>query len=298
MGREVKRVALDFNWPLETKWGGYLNPFYGQCINCPDCKGTGSSPEANHLKDQWYGNAPFQPEDRGSKPFIYTDQHVMEFAKRNVERSSEFYGNGQFAIEREAKRLAAHFNRGWNHHLNQDDVDALVEGGRLMDFTHTWRRGEGWKIKDPPYKPTAAEVNLWSCCGMGHDSINQWIVVGAECKRLGVEEKCKRCSGEGSLWPTPEIKVLADSWERTEPPLGEGWQVWETVSEGSAITPVFATREALIDYLVEGGDGWDRKRGDGGWSRENAESFVNAAWAPSLIGVAGDLHAPRDGAPL
>jgi hypothetical protein len=200
-------------------------------------------------------------------------------------------------VAREANRLAELWNGLWCHHLNQADVDALIEDGRLMDFTHTWKAGEGWKVKDPPYRPTAAEVNIWSCSSMGHDAINQWIVISAECKRLGYEERCRRCEGEGSLWPSPEIKAAADAWERTEPPTGEGWQVWETVSEGSAITPVFATREALIDYLVEGGDGWDRKRGDGGWSRENAESFVTAAWAPSLIGKAGHLHAPRDGIP-
>lgn len=295
MGREVKRVAVNFDWPLEKVWGGYLNPFSSQSINCPDCEGSGSSPEARHLKDQWYGNAPFRPEDRSSKPFLFTDEHIMALARRNVERTPDYFGVGQHAIEREAKRLANHFNAGWNHHLNQDDVNALIEGGRLMDFTHTWKTGDGWKPKDPPYVPTAVEVNVWSCCGMGHDSINQWIVVGAECKRLGYETKCKRCDGEGTLWPSATIKAAADAWEREEPPTGEGWQVWETVSEGSPITPVFATREGLVDYLVEGGDGWDRKRGDGGWTRENAESFVKAAWAPSLFGMAGDVRAPRDG---
>ena len=26
MGREVKRVALDFNWPLHKVWEGFQNP--------------------------------------------------------------------------------------------------------------------------------------------------------------------------------------------------------------------------------------------------------------------------------
>lgn len=76
------------------------------------------------------------------------------------------------------------------------------------------------------------------------------------------------------------------------------FQVYQTVSEGAPVTPPFATREELIDYLATHGDFWDQKRGDGPWDRKNAESFVNAGWAPSLIGFAGQLHAPRDGSPL
>lgn len=298
MGREIKRVALDFDWPLEKVWGGYKNPFYTQCIDCPDCGGTGSSPEARRLSKQWYGNAPFRPEDRGSRPFLPTDECVVTLARRNIEHSPEYYDRGEYALPREAQRLAAHFNRAWMHHLNQDDVDALIDGNRLRDFTHTWTAGDGWKPKDPPYRPSAAEVNIWSCYGMGHDSINQWICVRAECKRLGYAEQCARCHGDGSIWPSEAVKAQAEEWECEEPPAGEGWQIWETVSEGSPITPVFPTREALIDYLVEGGDGWDRKRGDGGWTRENAEAFVSSAWAPSLVGFAGQLYAPRDGSPF
>lgn len=59
------------------------------------------------------------------------------------------------------------------------------------------------------------------------------------------------------------------------------FQVYETVSEGTPVTPPFATKEELIDYLVKIGDDWDSQRGSGGWSRKNAESFVNKGWAPS-----------------
>lgn len=31
-------------------------------------------------------------------------------------------------------------------------------------------------------------------------------------------------------------------------------QVWETVSEGTPVTPPFATRQELVDYLVQHGD--------------------------------------------
>ncbi len=76
------------------------------------------------------------------------------------------------------------------------------------------------------------------------------------------------------------------------------FQVWETVSEGTPVTPPFATREELIDYLATNGDFWDQKRGDGPWPRANAEKFVTSGWAPSLIVANGTIAAPRDGDPV
>ena len=61
------------------------------------------------------------------------------------------------------------------------------------------------------------------------------------------------------------------------------YQVWENVTEGTPISPAFATREELIEYLVEGGDDWDRARGRRGYPREAATAFVNAGWAPSFV---------------
>jgi hypothetical protein len=102
---------------------------------------------------------------------------------------------------------------------------------------------------------------------------------------------CDHCNGDGSLWTSEEARERYENWEPSEPPSGEGWQVWETVSEGSPITPVFATREALIDYLVNGGDG--------GWSREAAENFVKEdGWAPSMIMMGGVIYTPKDGQPI
>jgi hypothetical protein len=73
------------------------------------------------------------------------------------------------------------------------------------------------------------------------------------------------------------------------------FQVWETVSEGTPVTPPFATKEELVEYLVAHGDFWQQKRwreGDRfmqperpGYSREAAARFVNAGWAPSMVVV-------------
>jgi hypothetical protein len=61
------------------------------------------------------------------------------------------------------------------------------------------------------------------------------------------------------------------------------FQAWETVTEGTPVTPPFATTDESVDYLATRGDFWDQERGDGPWDRKSAEEFVKAGWAPTLI---------------
>jgi len=279
MGRELKRVSLDFEWPEGEVWEGYINPHYVKCHDCEECSGNGMSPEARHLSDQWYGNAPFKPEDRSSTPFLPTHPTIWAIAERNVQRSPDFYGEGETATRHEAQRLADLFNQRWSHHLNSDDVAALVEAERLLDLTHTWTREEGWQPKDPPYIPTPEEVNAWSMSGLGHDSINNWVVVEAECKRLNLNVTCLHCDGDGSIWESEEAKQMAEEWMPAGPPAGDGYQIWETVSEGSPISPVFTTPEELAQHMA--GTRWGA---DKGTSYETWLKFIKGpGWAPSLV---------------
>lgn len=63
------------------------------------------------------------------------------------------------------------------------------------------------------------------------------------------------------------------------------FQLWETVSEGTPVSPPFPTREELAAYLAEHGDFWDQKRypGNSGWGIECARAFIEQGWAPSFI---------------
>jgi hypothetical protein len=243
MSREVRMVPMNFAWPIGKIWKGFLNPFYEQSKECPFCDGSGYSPEAKNLKDKWYGYVPFCPEERGSVPFTTDNKIIIALAKRN----------SLYQIEREAVRLCEHFNGSWMHHLNNDDVIALIKGNRLYDFTHTWTKESGWQPKSPPYIPTAIEVNEWSLKGFGHDAINQWIATKAECKRLGYKTGCNFCAGSGELWPSKKVKKQYESWKKFDPPAGKGWQMWETVSEGSPMSPVFSTAEELAHWLADNG---------------------------------------------
>jgi hypothetical protein len=75
------------------------------------------------------------------------------------------------------------------------------------------------------------------------------------------------------------------------------FQVWETVSEGTPVTPPFETRAELADYLATRGDFWDQKRGDPPWNRQAAEKFVSAGWAPSMMVSAGVVYTAATGFP-
>jgi hypothetical protein len=188
--RTVKRVPLD--------------------SDCPDCGGSGYSQWARHFRDQWYGKAPFHPFDTGSVPLTAETPEVRAIAERNVARAPEFYGTGEAAIRREAGRLVGLWNLQWCHHLAQQDVDALVAAGRLMDFTHTHSRRTGWVPRDPMPLITAAAVNAWSIGG-GHDAMNQDVAVEARCERLGVPATCPTCQGHGSIETYPGQCADADA---------------------------------------------------------------------------------------
>jgi hypothetical protein len=70
------------------------------------------------------------------------------------------------------------------------------------------------------------------------------------------------------------------------------FQVYETVSEGTPVTPPFATKEDLANYLAINGDFWDQFRrqnkisdmSSAPWGIEAANKFVfGSGWAPSLV---------------
>lgn len=202
--RTLKRVPMDFQWPLGDVWEGYINPYPGP-VNCNFCDGGGYNTATKQIADEFY----------------------------------DFDGGG---------------SRRWCDNITQDEVQALVDQDRLMDFTHTWKQGEGWKCREDGYIPTADEVNEWNRKpGLhGHDAINRFILIEARANRLGVFGKCPVCNGKGVLpHPNESICKLYQEWKEYEPPTGEGYQLWETCSEGSPVSLVFASAEELADWCAE-----------------------------------------------
>lgn len=266
MGRQLKRVSLTFDWPLNEVWKGFIDNRKTKL--CDKCNGSGYSATGLRLKNLWYGYTSFKPEDRGSTSFVYSNDLIV---------------NDQFIAIYEQKRMANIYNKAWMYHLNQDDVNALVKEGRLMDFTHHFTEA-GWVKKDPEYIPTAQEVNQWSIKGFGHDSINQIIVCNAEAKRLGLSVYCRYCDGSGVKLSKRRQKIRAE-WKKTEPPAGEGYQLWETVSEGSPISPVFKTPEELAQWLVDNPSSSDKDTTYKQWMN----FILGDGWSVSSVFVNGKM---------
>lgn len=111
--------------------------------------------------------------------------------------------------------------------------------------------------------------------------------------------------GERPDYASEENKVL-EYWEWENPPPDRAYyrpysdeeatwvQAYETVSEGTPVSPPFATPAELIDYLAANGDFWDQQRGDGPWDRAAAERFVTSGWAPSMIVTDGKVVTPKE----
>lgn len=156
--------------------------------------------------------------------------------------------------------------------------NARTEPDVLNDFTSTWSRETGWQKIEPAPVVTADQINEWSLRGFGHDGINAHVVIGARCEREGFEERCPTCQGHATLEAYPGQRAEAEAWEQVDPPTGEGWQLWETTTEGSPMSPVFVTAEELAGWMSA------PERDKRNWVPfDTALEFIKAGWAPSLM---------------
>ncbi|URP22295.1 hypothetical protein SEA_BIG4_262 [Microbacterium phage Big4] len=285
MSREVRRVPSGFDWPLQKTWEGYFMPEFLRTKKCGMCDGYGYSPEARQMHDQWWGYVDFKPEDNGSEPFDHHLPQIWQFAERNVTGSPEFYGTDPFAIDREAQRLAALWNGAWRHHLNQEEVDAMLVEDGLWDMTRTWVSGEGWKEIEPKPHPTAREVNEFYLTSIGSGP-SEWVAMKLRAEKYGIEMDCSYCAGKGSIEKFKGQRKAAKKWKPTKPPKGDAWQIWETVSEGSPVTPAFDTPEELAAHWA---------KASSGEAYENALKWiVGPGWAPSGIISGGQIKTAED----
>lgn len=256
MGREIRRVPVGFDWPLNKVWKGFINPH--ERTPCPACDGTGETIDGRVMSNLWYNHM-------------------------RARLTPALLAQASDAVLRFAMVMLA--GPPWVENIDQGDVQALVDAGRLTEFTHRPRTpeqaaalaasGKFWMAEPNGYVPTAEEVNAWAKRAFGHDAINRYVVVDARAKRMGLGDlTCPACKGEGVVQDAE-----AEAWEPTDPPTGEGWQMWETVSEGSPVTPAFATSDELVNHMV----------GRMGYNWAGAEAFVRIGHAPSFVAENGHI---------
>lgn len=224
--RKLMRIPLDFNAPLNKVWSGYINP-YPRPTNCQSCDGWGYNTATKQISDDWYDMA-----ETGRD--IRYEGVPVSWAREAGRRNPDLYWPALLF--------------GWHHYLTQDEVDALDAEYRFHNHNYDHEKKE-W-VRTAPC-PTAVELNKAYLTGMGHDGCNKNICVEVRAKRLGVWGTCPFCEKGEIHNPDEKLRKLYDEWRRTEPPVGEGWQLWSTSGEGSPITPVFSTKEKLADYCEE-----------------------------------------------
>jgi hypothetical protein len=226
MGRELKRVPLDFDWPINKAWEGYINPY--NIPECHYCNGTGYNKETEKLYHDWY-------------------------------------------------------DKGWFLELTQDEVQALIDHNRLWDFIRVPINEDqkkdqlpnGWLPYNNGYIPTAEEVNKRAKQSiLYHDSLNHTYCVEARAKRLGVFGYCEHCNGYGELGTEEEFKQR-EEWKYTEPPKGEGYQLWKTTLIGAPSSPVFDSLDKLCEWCEDNETTFaDYKATKEEWKQMLSDNFV------------------------
>ena len=132
---------------------------------------------------------------------------------------------------------------------------------------------------DAPYRVRAGEYKpLWK--GDFEQEKREWL------DNLALWEANKH---PAQLDGTPNLPRDWWDWDSDPPkrsdyvPYTEAdatWvQMYETVSEGTPLSPPFATTDELVDWMCSNKDFW----GNGPRTREQAERFVKGGWAPSFI---------------
>lgn len=115
-----------------------------------------------------------------------------------------------------------------------------------------------------------------------------WDVEKRLLELAGVGEdwgKCAVCDGEGIH---PDAREFYEAWKPTEPPAGEWYQVWQTVSEGGPITPAFETAEECARWISTPGNSKWMGTGDG---YEMWLKFLKGpGWAPSMMMTNGVIE--------
>ncbi len=86
------------------------------------------------------------------------------------------------------------------------------------------------------------------------------------------------------LWPLHEVwQWYLDPFAEQDPPTGPAYQVWETVSEGSPISPPFTNPHEMAAWMVANDESITR-----GTTQEEWVKFITAIqWSPTLVDVDG-----------
>lgn len=235
MGRQIRRVPFDFDWPLNKVWKGFLTPERLREGPCSDCT-RGYTPAGEWLHtlasrlDMLGSDIVDQRRGRALHPWLAQDSYPPHDATHQVVRPSE------------------------------DIIDLLtgLTGQDRSRYLHPLRGGDGYRIAMKIVEAAGLDPEAWGVC--------------------------PTCKGHASIEKYEGQRAEVEAWEPTEPPEGDGWQLWETVSEGSPISPVFPSAEELARWMASPAYTWGAVKEDTDRpTYEAALRFVQAGWAPTGV---------------
>lgn len=226
MGRTLRRVPMDFDWPMEKLWEGYINPYRDPCPAqaVRTCVGGYSSTyEWLHSvvrmllllgDDARFEDAPKSPSRMFPHPYLMSILAT--------------------ACVSETPRMTKELTR----------VSTFLAGR----------------------KPSI----------MGHDGLDGYSATLKIGKLAGLKKGwhvCSVCKGTGI---DPAIQAQHDAWKPTDPPTGDGFQLWCTTSTGAPLSPVFASLEELCGWCENNATTFARHRATAAeWQKMLAENFVH-----------------------
>lgn len=112
---------------------------------------------------------------------------------------------------------------------------------KRVPLNFDWPLGEVWKGYLPPItemKELFKKQEPWIC----NCTVQEYVCSGCEDAGNECDENASYC-----IMYNP---VNVAKW-RKEPPVGEGFQMWETTSDGSPMSPVFSTLDELCAWCTE-----------------------------------------------
>lgn len=207
MGRELRRVPLDFKWPFHNVWKGYVNPHR---VKCRDCS-NGFTVAGEYLEG--------------------IVSLLMIAGDDSRKRRRHPYFNGLYVPNEPPSADMAELSEG------------LAGRSAITPFGHdACDRGSSVrKIK--------------KAAGVGKD----WGI-------------CKTCKGTARH---PDHQKAYEKWKPKDPPKGDGFQLWETTSEGSPVSPVFKTLDELCEWAESNASTFaDSKTTKENWKKMLDEGFV------------------------
>jgi hypothetical protein len=159
--------------------------------------------------------------------------------------------------------------------------------------TRDWKRARFWFRVCRALPTVTAALYRWAARQpYSYQGVSRWIFWNLH------DLRGQTCTFEEWHGDRPDPDYHHPRWGRGE---ATWYQVYETVSEGTPVTPPFATKDELIAYLVEHGTFWDQRRaregrqGSAQWSPAAARRFVEGGgYAPSLVAAAGRIEGPRE----